>query len=623
MSYQGVEKIGSKDTIRTLIAAFSLSIRSAPLLLTGYCLLSIVEALIPVAVAWSMKLIIDGVVAGVSQESFVGNVALFIGLSLLAAALSNADSYLSAQMSRAFRINAQETLHRSIDKFHGLRYFEDPHLLDRIRMAQNASSSAPEEIIRTSVLIIRTIVQAAGFSAVLFTVGPALVVLSLVSVMPIFWLELRMTRANANRMWQASPIERRELFFRGLLTSHKAAKEIRLFRAGSFLIDRMINERREANKLASATDKQRFLGQTATSVITIISTSAGLVWGAFSAYRGEISVGDMSLLLTAIGSLQGVLGGFAISIANGHKSLLMFHYYVLLLKMPSDISIPALPAAIPPLTKGIVFDNVWFRYSPDHPWVLRGVNLEITAGRSVGIVGVNGVGKSTLVKLLCRFYDPTKGRILWDGIDLRNLDPEMLRSRLGAHFQDYMEYELTAGENIGIGHLDALSDEHAISDAARRAEIYNDIISLPAGFDTILSRNFFQKSSNEQGQLSGVVLSGGQWQRLALARALMKANADLVILDEPSSALDAEAEYQISKRLAELRTGRTSVLISHRLGTLRDIDEIVVLSSGVVCERGSHDNLMEIQGEYWRLFNLQASAYAELGRVDKDHIGSA
>jgi len=270
----------------------------------------------------------------------------------------------------------------------------------------------------------------------------------------------------------------------------------------------------------------------------------------------------------------------------------------------------------PALRHGVVFEDVWFRYGADGPWVLRGVDLELPYGLAVGLVGINGAGKSTLVKLLCRFYDPQRGRILWDGVDLRELSTVELRRRIGVTFQDFMTYELTAAENVALGAVELLDapdrdaaphtgpDLGRIRAAAARADVDTTLQALPRGYRTLLSRTFA-----DDGEQSGVQLSGGQWQRVALARSLLREDAELLILDEPSSGLDALAERRVHQALRDYRVGRTSLLISHRLAALREADLIVVLADGRVAERGSHTELMDREGRYAELFSAQAEGY--------------
>jgi ATP-binding cassette, subfamily B, bacterial len=268
------------------------------------------------------------------------------------------------------------------------------------------------------------------------------------------------------------------------------------------------------------------------------------------------------------------------------------------------------------LQRGIELRDVWFRYAPDQPWVLRGVNLVIPRGSAVALVGLNGAGKSTLVKLLCRFYDPDRGAVLWDGKDLRTLSVESLREWISAVFQDYMPYDLPASENVGLGEVTALDDLGRIRSAARMNGIDETLHALPRGYRTMLSRMYTDPlapaaSGDAADPEAGVLLSGGQWQRVALARALMRNRRDLMILDEPSSGLDAAAEYEIHHRLRQRRAGATSMLISHRLGAVRDADRVVVLSGGAIAEQGTHAELMAAGGEYARLFRLQADGYRD------------
>jgi ATP-binding cassette subfamily B protein len=288
----------------------------------------------------------------------------------------------------------------------------------------------------------------------------------------------------------------------------------------------------------------------------------------------------------------------------------VFAEYCAVVQAGPDLVVSRDPVAITKLGRGVELRDVWFRYSEDQPWVLRGVNLFIAHGTAVAVAGRNGAGKSTLVKLLCRFYDPDRGAILWDGVDLSDLDPAQLRRRIGALFQDYMHYDLSASENIGLGDFERLTDQPGIEAAARQAGIHDTISRLPRAYATYLTR-IFADPLDETKQAGGVLLSGGQWQRVALARALFRRDCDLLILDEPSSGLDAVAEREVQLAVRSHRQGATSVLISHRMASLRDADLIVVLSDGRVAESGTHLELMNFGGEYAQLFTAQATGYRE------------
>jgi ATP-binding cassette, subfamily B, bacterial len=353
-------------------------------------------------------------------------------------------------------------------------------------------------------------------------------------------------------------------------------------------------------------DRRDLAVQGALAGLSTVVFGAGLVSTILSAAHRELTVGDVSMYIAAAAGVQAGLSTMVASIAGAHHQLLMFGHYVDVLRARPDLPVPASAEAVPELRRGIEFRDVWFRYSDDHPWVLRGVDLFIPHGQSVALVGHNGAGKSTIVKLICRFYDPTRGHIRWDGVDLRDLAAGDLRRCIGAVFQDYMCYDLSARDNIVVGDLSATKSPDRVRTAARRAGIHDTLSELPRGYDTLLTRMFVGDPDDPQ---TGVILSGGQWQRLALARAFLRGDRDLMVLDEPSAGMDAETEHELHTKLRTIRRGRTSLLISHRLGTIRDADLIVVLVDGVIAEQGTHKQLMDTGGTYARLFTLQASGY--------------
>ncbi|WP_433445265.1 ABC transporter ATP-binding protein [Nonomuraea sp. CA-141351] len=329
-----------------------------------------------------------------------------------------------------------------------------------------------------------------------------------------------------------------------------------------------------------------------------------------AAGEGRLTIGDVSVFIAAVAGTQSGLTDLIVSTTAAYQEALLFeHYEAVLRAAPAPVPASAArPAPVPALRDGIRLRDVWFRYSDDHDWVLRGVDLFIPAGATVALIGANGAGKSTLVKLLCRFYEPTRGAILWDGTDIRQLPHEELRARMGAVFQDFMEYDFSAADNIAVGELSALDDEARLRKAAELAGIHDAISALPRGYQTLLTR-MFVAGPGPAGSDVGVVLSGGQWQRIALARAYLRQDCDVMILDEPSSGLDADTEHDLHTRLRNIRSARTSILISHRLGAVRDADMIFVLRDGIIAEQGTHARLLTLDGDYARMFSLQAAGY--------------
>ncbi|MCX5207776.1 ABC transporter ATP-binding protein/permease [Kitasatospora sp. NBC_00240] len=622
----------SRGTLRVLAAAVRLVGRAAPAGLTAWLLLALTASAVPVAGAWILRGVLDGLVAGVGGGAQAGTESgagpggftalalLLVGCGVTVAVVPQVLQYLQARLRRAVGLRAQLELHTAVDRFVGLGRFEDPRFVDRLRLAQQFGGSAPVDAAGSGIGLIGALVTLTGFLGTLALLGPWTAAAVLASGVPVLCAEFALSRRRAELNWTVGPVERRELFYAALLTNLQAAKEIRLFGIGRFLRDRMATERRTADAARQRMDRQELGVQAGLALLSAVVAGAGLLWAVAAARSGRIGIGDVTVLVAALPAVQGALAGLALELARAHQSALMFRHFTSVTRAPADLPVPARPRAVPPLRHAVELRDVWFRYGDRQPWILRGVDLVIPAGRSVGLAGLNGAGKSTLVKLLCRFYDPTRGQILWDGVDLRELCPRELRRRLGATFQDYMEYDLSARENIALGDLTALTDAGRIERAAELAGAHENLTGLPHGYDTLLSRIFFSEQDKEDAG-TGLVLSGGQWQRLALARSLVRSDADLLILDEPSSGLDPEAEYAVHQRLRAHRAGRAGLLISHRLSALREADTIAVLEGGRITESGPHRDLVRRGGSYARLFALQAGGYGDLEGADGPAAG--
>ncbi|MEU0492321.1 ABC transporter ATP-binding protein [Nocardiopsis sp. NPDC006139] len=604
---------GPRAAARTVGSAFALAWRAGPHLTAGYGLLVLVQAGVPVATAWLTKLALDMIVAPGATDGRLAAVAMGLAAAGVVVTLApHAAHYLTMEVERRVALVSQDRLFAAAERLTGLARFEDPAFLDRLRLAQQSGGRTPGVVVNSVFTIAGGAVTILGFLGSLLVVSPWMAAAVLLSAVPALAVELRLSRGRAAMMWRIGPVERREIFFRGLLSDVRAAKELRLFGTAGFLRDRMARERRTANAEHRRMDRRVLGAQGGLGALSAVIAGAGLVWAVSAAADGRVSVGDVSLFVAAVAGVQAAMAGVIRDITMAHHELLMFGHYLAVVDGRPDLPVRAAARPAPALRRGIEFRDVWFRYSPDHPWVLRGVDFTVGHGRSVGLIGGNGAGKSTLVKLLCRMYDPERGAILWDGVDLRDLDPASLRDRIGAVFQDFMEYDLTAGENIGLGDVGVLEsgDRAPLREAAERAGAHGMVAGLPRGYDTLLSRLFFDGGA-DAGDEPGVPLSGGQWQRLALARAYLRGRRDLLILDEPSSGLDAEAEYAVHTGLREHRRGRTSLLVSHRLGAVRDADLLVVLEGGRVAESGTHAELVAAGGVYARMFGLQARGYRE------------
>jgi ATP-binding cassette, subfamily B, bacterial len=592
--------------------ATRLALRSAPLLIIGQMLVALAAAALPVVTAWLTKLVIDALVGGApgGLEPLLWLAGGLMGAGLMMGLLPRTSMFLRQEAGRAIARRVQDQLYRAVERFAGLARFETPAFLDRLRLAQQTGEHSPGNVVDHGIALVGGVVTAVGFLGSLIFISPVMALVVLVAAVPALVAQLRLSRRRAGMTWSLGPVERREFFFGSLLTNVQAAKEIRLFGSGGFLRGRMMAERRTADAQKRQMDLRDLVTQGGLGLLSAAVGGAGLMWAITNAYHGVITAGDVTMLVAAIAGVQGALASLTMSLAGAHQQLLLFEHFLAVIDAGPDLPAAANPVPAPALERGIELRDVWFRYSDEHSWVLSGVNLFLPAGQAIALVGRNGAGKSTLVKLLCRLYDPTKGAILWDGVDLRDMDVAELRHRIGAVFQDFMHYDLTAAENIALGDVGTLDDRGRITAAARLAGVHEMLEALPSGYDTMLSRTFMSEADKDDPE-TGVVLSGGQWQRLALARAFLRDKRDLLILDEPSSGLDAVAEHEVHTRLREHRAGRTSVLISHRLGAVRGADQIVVLDDGGISEHGTHDELIAASGLYAELFRLQAAGYQE------------
>ena len=602
-------RLGVRGTARHLAAALRLCWSAAPGVLVGQIVLTVLAGVWGWAAALLTRAIVDRLAGPATPGTSLTLLAVGLGVVGIAVGAGAAISrYLDATQERALRVVVTTRLYEAVNRLTGLARLEQPQFQDRIQLAMNAGRVGPGQVVTGAFGIVQGVLTLGGFVGSLLAIAPAMVVVVCAAVVPTLWVEVALGRRRAAMTWRISHAERREVFYTTLLSSLEAAKELRLFRLGDFFAGRLLRELDHINREQRAVDRRAFAGHVTLALLGSVITAGGLVWAIGLAGQGRLTPGDVTLFIAAVAGTQAALTGTVTQYGLVQQALLLFDHYRAVVSEPADLPVPAAPPPCPPLRDGLELRDVWFRYADDQPWILRGVTLTIPAGDSVALVGLNGAGKSTLVKLLCRFYDPVRGSIHWDGIDLRELDPGGLRDRLGVVFQDFMSYDLTAAENIGVGDLARLDDRAAIEHAAGLAGCHDPITRLPRGYDTFLSRLFFADPTEPE---AGLALSGGQWQRVAVARALLRAGRDVLILDEPSSGLDAEAEYALHARLRELRQGRTSVLISHRLSTVRDADRIVVLADGAVVECGRHAELMAAGGRYATLFGLQARGYQD------------
>jgi ATP-binding cassette subfamily B protein len=567
--------------------------------------LTILQGILPLAGLYLMKLLVDAVVMGLTVAD---KVTAFESLALVIAGLSGVVLLETASTSIARLVTTaqgQVITDRMSDILHAkslevdLEYYESPQYYDTLHRAQREAPHRPTQLLTSLTQLLQNAISLIAIGGLLLWLHWGVVMLLLAVGIPGALVRLRYSRKVHAWQRQQTPKERQAWYFAWLLTRDSHAKEIRLFDLGEFFMNRYRELRSQLLRESLAMATKRTVAE-----LLALSGATIAVFGllAFLAYRtmhGLTTLGDLVMYYQAVQRGQGyfrqVLNGFADLYEN---NLFLTNLYEFLDLKPKLID-PPRPTPVPrPIREGIVFHDVSFQYPADNQKVFEKVNLTIRPGEHVALVGENGAGKTTLIKLLCRLYDPTDGAITIDGIDLRRYQITALRREISVIFQDYARYHLTAWENIWLGNINLPPDHDAISAAARSAGIDGAISRLTNGYETVLGKWF-------QG---GEELSVGEWQKVALARAFLR-DSQIIVLDEPTSAMDARAEYEVFKNFHELAKGRTAILISHRLSTVKMVDRIYVMEHGDIVESGTHNELVWRGGRYANLFETQARNY--------------
>lgn len=565
-----------------------------------------VAALLPAGQAWVGKLIVDRILsvvnAGTDWQSGMRLVLPVVMLELvlvLLSAIVNQAKILSNRM-----LSLQLTHHVNaliIGKAITLdmQFFEDPLFYDNLQNARRQSDSAALTIVNAMLQIVQQVITLISLIALLIRFSPFLALIIFVAAVPSFLADTQYAEMAYRVFKRRTPEMRLLIYIERLLTSVEYFKEVKLFGLGEPLQKRYKDLFSQFMKEDMSIARRRTVAGLGWGILSSLVYYGTYVWVIYRTILKAVSLGDMTMFLSIFRQSQNSIGSLLDSFNRIYENNLYLDNLLMYLKIKPMLTSPENGAAAPaPIREGIQFHNVSFKYPGSETMVLKNINLSIPAGESIALVGLNGAGKTTLVKLLSRLYDPTEGSITLDGRDLREYDLKSLHQRFGVIFQDYARYQFSIRENIGFGQIDELDDLDKIREAAAHSGADEVVKELPYGYQTILGRLWE----------NGHELSGGQWQKIALARAFMR-NAEVLILDEPTSALDAEAEYEIFQRFRELMQGRIAVLISHRFSTVRMADRIVVLSEGKILEMGSHAELIDRNGSYAHLFNLQAEGY--------------
>jgi ATP-binding cassette subfamily B protein len=602
-----------KDEARDWLGVFRYSRRAIELVWTtsrkltiALALLTLVGGLLPAAIAWVGQQIVDAVVAAMQLHSagidpdldrVIGWIALEAGIMVALAGVQKGlgvcQSLLRALLGN--RVNVM-ILDKALQL--ELAHFEDAEFYDRLTRARREASVRPLSLVNRTFGLIQNAISLTSFAALLFAFSPLAVLVLVIAGLPAFFVETKFS-GDAFRLFRwRSPETRKQMYLESVLAIDEYAKEVKLYGLGPMFLQRY----REIFEVVFAEDRKLTLRRGIWGfLLGLIGTAAfygAYAWIAVETVAGQISLGEMTMYLLVFKQGQSAVAASLSSIGGMYEDNLYLSNLYEYLDQP--VALASGTAKIGPSPgDGVRFEQVGFRYPGSTSPALAAITMHLQPGRSIALVGENGSGKTTLIKLLTRLYEPTEGRILLDGLDLREWDPEVLRRRVGVIFQDFARYQMLVGENIGAGDVDHFGDPPKWQEAAELGMAHPFIADMPAGYQTQLGRWF--KDGRE--------LSGGQWQKVALSRAFMRTKADILVLDEPTAAMDAEAEATVFDHVRNLTADRMAILISHRFSTVRSADQIVVLDRGQVIEQGSHEELMQLGGRYARLFTLQAEGY--------------
>jgi ATP-binding cassette subfamily B protein len=562
------------------------------------------QGLLPLAVLYLTKLLIDAVTEGLKTpaEASLHQVATMLALLAAVAVVS---AVLSAVNALIVRIQAQvvtDHMHailqaKSVEV--DLEYYEHARYQDTLHRAQQEAPYRPTAILNSLLQLGQDGISLLAMAGILSWLHWSVIPVLLLTAAPYFLIRLRQSNRLFTWERERTPLERKAWYFNWLLTQATAAKEVRLFDIGARLRQGFQDARAVLRRERIALERRWALAGLAAQVIGVAGVFGLYGFVALRTFHGFLTVGDLVMYFQAVQRASGFLEGFSMSVSNLYENNLFLTTLQEFLSVRSCLLVSDNPKPFPkPIEQGMVFERVSFQYPGEDRVAIHEFTFTIRPGEHVAFVGANGAGKTTLVKLLCRLYDPSSGRITIDGVDLRDYHIADVRGSVSGIFQDFVKYQMTAGENIALGVNNSTTDRSAVMQAARQAGIHEAIERLPNRYDSSLGKLFD----------GGYELSIGEWQKVALARAVLR-DSQILILDEPTSAMDAKAEAELFERFHELSKGRMAILISHRLSTVKMADRIYVIDHGHIVEQGAHDDLMIQHGLYATLFLTQAQHY--------------
>jgi ATP-binding cassette, subfamily B, bacterial len=587
-----------------LLPALQLVWQSSPQWTVARVAVLSLQGVLPLLSLFLLKLIIDQIAVGLTaaDKSAAFEHALFLLIlsgcvMLLTSLFTSLAELVNAAQSYRVTDHIQELLFQKSAEI-DLEYYENSQYYDTLQRAQQEAPFRPNQILNRIAQVLQNGISLAGILALLLSLYWGLAGVLLIAALPALWVRLKFAKVQYQWQRKRTALERRSMYLSVLLAHDQFAKEIRLFNLGDLFRKQGRAVRVQIYQENLQLMMRRAIASLSAEGFAKVLTVLVFVFIAYETIQGRLKIGDLVLYQQALQRGEGALQGVLTGLSGLYEDNLFLSNLYEFLNLKPKIADPAQPRAFPtPVQQGIEVEAVSFQYVDTPRQALNGVSLKIRPGETIALVGENGCGKTTLVKLLCRLYEPTQGRILIDGIDLRDFAIAELRQEISVIFQDYAKYYFSARENIGLGNIQS-STNADIEEAARRSGAHEVIQQLPRGYDTVLGKLF------EQGE----ELSIGQWQKIALARAFLR-NSQLIVLDEPTSAMDPKAEYEVFQRFRELTRDQMAVLISHRLSTVKMADRIYLMANGQIAEAGTHEELIHLNGSYAQLFESQAENY--------------